>query len=191
MLLLGSCGQQARYKEPSLNTNETQMEDNELTPETAHPKAKALMTEEFYWSSIEETGPFGNDDGYDASEGFREWREANPSVSPVVYLKELIVDWGYPPLDLNEMNEANLKKYIFSSPIGSRSLVGRDNAIVAVGFGQFVREGKIDEDIKALTKIAIKRQLLPGIIGMWDDEYQKVRTEQLNKMLVTVDKMNE
>ena len=88
------------------------------------------------------------------------------------------------------MNEENIQNYISSSLIGERALTGQDNAIIAVGFGQFVLEGKIDEDIKALTKTALKRELLPSCIEMWDGEYKKTRTEQLTKMLATVDKMN-
>jgi uncharacterized protein YfeS len=32
------------------------------------------MNEEFYWSPIEETAPFGNDDGADIYAGFKDWR---------------------------------------------------------------------------------------------------------------------
>ncbi len=163
----------------------------ELTPETAHPNARKLMTEEFYWSPIEESGPFGSDDGSDAFYGFRQWRQSNPKLSPTVFLNELIESWDYPAFDLNEMNEENLKRYVSSSVIGAMTLTGHDNAIIAVGFGQFVLEGKIDEDIKGLTKIAINRELLPVIIGLWDDEYKKTRIEHLTKMLLVVEKMNQ
>ena len=191
LLMFASCNGQTNDKKQFANSTKTQMDNYELTPETAHPKAKKLMTEEFYWSPIEESGPFGSDDGSDAFYGFRQWRQTNKDTSPTVYLKELIEGWGYPPFDLNEMNEENLKKYISSNQIGAMTLTGQDNAIIAVGFGQFVLEGKIDEDIKTLTKTALKRELLPSIIGMWDGEYKKTRIEQLTKMLATVDNMNE
>lgn len=191
LLLFTSCNWQTEDKKQLDNSTKAQMDNYELTPEAAHPKAKKIMTEDFYWSPIEESGPFGSDDGSDAFYGFRQWRKSNKAVSPTVYLKELIEGWGYPPFDFSEMNEDNLKKYISSSQIGAATLTGQDNAIIAIGFGQFVLEGKIDEDIKALTKNALKRELLPSIIGMWDGEYNKTRTEQLNKMLATVDKMNE
>ena len=191
LLLFASCNGQNKVNKQFDNSTKTQMDNYELTPETAHPNAKKLMTEEFYWSPIEESGPFGSDDGSDAFYGFRQWRQNNKAISPTIYLEALIEDWGYPSFDLNEMNEDNLKKYISSSKIGAMTLIGQDNAIIAVGFGQFVLEGKIDNDIKALTKIALKRELLPSIIGMWEGEYKNTRTEQLTKMLATVDKMNE
>ena len=37
------------------------MSDYSPTIEKAHPNAKRLMNEEFYWSPIEETAPFGSD----------------------------------------------------------------------------------------------------------------------------------
>lgn len=181
--IFASCNDQVKDEKQSMNP--------ELTPKSAHPKAKQIMKEEFYWSPIEESGPFGSDDGSDAFYGFREWRQNNKTISPLVYLKELIKEWNYPPFDLNEMNEENIKKYIASSQLGARTLTGQDNAIIAVGFGQFVLEGKIDEDIKSLTKTALNRELLPFVIEMWDKKYQKNRAEQLTKMLSAVDKMNE
>lgn len=190
LILFASCNGQRKDKKQLNNSTETQMYNYELSPETAHPKAKQIMTEEFFWSPIEESGPFGSDDGSDAFYGFRKWRQSNKTISPTVYLKELIEDWGYQPFDFNEMNEENLKKYISSSQISARTLTGQDNAIIAIGFGQFVLEGKIDKDIKTFTKTALKRELLPSIIEMWDEGYKKTRTEQLTKMLATVDKMN-
>ena len=235
LLLFTSCNGQTKDNKQLDNSTKTQMDNYELTPETAHPKAKKLMTEEFYWSPIEESGPFGSDDGSDAFYGFRQWRQSNKTVSPTVYLKELIEGWGYPPFDWNEMDTTKISQYISaktqadnseieknipamlehfksmgdssgkqideaqlreimaatSSSMGGTFLLGLDNAIIAVGFGQFVLEGKIDEDIKTLTKTAINRELLPILIDRWEGEYNKTRKEQLTKMLATIDKMNE
>lgn len=190
LLLLAACDEQTDNKKQIDNSTSTQTDNNELI-RIAHPRAMKILTQEFYWSPIEESGPFGNDDGSDAFYGFREWRQNNKAVSPAIYLKELLEGWGYPSLDLNEMNEENLKKYISSSRVGARALTGQDNAIIAVGFGQFVLEGKIDDDIKRLTKIALQRELLPDMIERWGNEYKTTRTEQLTEMLAIVDKMNE
>lgn len=188
---LTSCNAQTEQKAIVNNSIKTEMDNSQLTPESAHPKAKKLLTEDFYWSPLEESGPFGSDDGSEAFYGFRYWRASNKKTSPIVYLKELIAEWGYQPFDLNEMNQENLKRYISASEISGRILTGQDEAIIAIGFGQFVLEGKIDEDIRSLTKTAINRELLPVIIERWDSKYRKIRVEQLNKMLAILDKMNE
>jgi len=190
-LFLASCSSKEKDEREVSKSANSEMEVYEITFKTAHPNAQKLITDEFYWNPIEETSPFGNDDGHDAFYGFKEWRESNKTESPIIYLKELIKEWNYPTFDFYEMNEANLKKYISSNRIGEMALTGHDNAIIAVGFGQFVLEGKIDEDLKTLTKTALKRELLPSIIEMWEPDYQKQRIKLLTKMLVTVDEMNE
>ena len=84
----------------------------EYTFKSAHLNARTLMKEEFYWSPIEETAPFGSDDGSDAAYGFRQWRVVKTTVSPVSYLNHLIESWHYPYFDYNEMDTSKIKAYI-------------------------------------------------------------------------------
>lgn len=78
----------------------------------AHPKAKSLMNEDFFWSPIDEAGPFGSDSGSDAAEGFNQWREINKSESPVKYLGDLLIGWDLPLLDWNELDPDKVKEFI-------------------------------------------------------------------------------
>ena len=84
----------------------------EFSLKTAHSNAAVLMQEDFYWSPIEETGPFGSDDGSDAAYGFVEWRQRFPFAGPLAYLKDLIPRWGYPYFDWNELDTAKIRAYI-------------------------------------------------------------------------------
>ena len=212
------------------NNNATQqnkaMDNFEYTFKSANPKAQALMTDEFYWSPIEETAPFGSDDGSDAAYGFRQWRLLNKTTSPETYLKDLIARWQYPFFDYNEMDTTKIKEYLnykkelsetdiqqqiktlkdlpdayinklddkqlrefitsSSTGMGGLYLLGQDNAIIGIGFAQFVLEGRIDNDIKSLTIIAIKRQMLPLFINRYDDNYRDKRKQQLTKMLEVI-----
>jgi uncharacterized protein YfeS len=213
-------------------TNNKSMDNFEYSFKTAHPNAQALMKDEFYWSTIEETAPFGSDDGWDAAYGFREWRLLNKTASPKAYLKDLIERWQYPFFDYNEMDTSKIKEYInqkkelseadiqqqinmlkevsknspdtssikvddnqlrevilsSSTEMNGIFLLGQDNAIIGIGFAQFVIEGHIDVDIKGLTITAIKRQLLPILINRYDDEYRDKRKQQLKKMLEVINK---
>jgi hypothetical protein len=65
---------------------------------TAHPNARSLMKEDFYWSQGDESAPFGSDAGSDAAYGFQKWRKTHPTASPVSYLKGLFDSWAYPSL---------------------------------------------------------------------------------------------
>ena len=210
------------------------MDNYELSRETAHPKAKEILIDDFYWSPIEESAPFGSDDGSDAFYGFRQWRATNKNTSPLKFLEELFISWEYPKFNLNELDTSKIHTYISSktsvdnpeineqmktvmehfkqkakeegkefdekqfkemmsatsSNMGGTYLLGQDNAIISVGFGQFVLEGKIDPDLKALTKTAINRELLPILIDRWDNPYKQTRIDQPTKMLTVLDKMN-
>jgi uncharacterized protein YfeS len=83
-----------------------------FSPATANPKAKALMKEDFFWSPIDESGPFGSDDGSDAAHGYYEWRRTNRAGSPVAYLTDLSQRWGYPPIEWDELDTNRLKAYM-------------------------------------------------------------------------------
>lgn len=84
----------------------------EFSPNTAHPNAKALMKEDFFWSPIDETGPFGSDAGSDAAYGFYQWRKGHSSSSPITYLQQLITSWHFPEIAWDEMDTLKIKKYM-------------------------------------------------------------------------------
>lgn len=230
ILCFSSCvGEQFKADTLSFLTN-----TNVISRETAHPRAKALLTEDFYWSPIEESGPFGNDDGSDALYDFLEWRKSNGSESPLRFLDTLIILWNYPKFDWNELDTNMIQDYLKaqgkykpekltrehiedmrpfyqelakkqnevfdekkflvqleSSEVSNRHrlLLGQDNAIISIGFGQFASEGRIDPELKRVTLIAIRRELLPILIREWDDDYKQTRINQLKSMLEVVDEM--
>lgn len=70
------------------------------------------MQEEFFWSPIDEAGPFGSDSGADAAEGFNQWLKHNKDVSTIKYLSDLLISWGMPLLDWNELDESKIKEFI-------------------------------------------------------------------------------
>src|SRR5688500_7346626 len=120
----------------------------------AHPLAKRLMDEEFYYSATEESAPFGNDDGSDTFAGFCQWRSSNPQASPLVYLQGQLLDWGYPSFDLHEKNSENIQSFVNEHEMGVTLLIGMDAAILAVAFGQLYLEGRMEEEVLALAKTA-------------------------------------
>ena len=84
----------------------------EFSLATAHPNAKALMKDDFFWSPIDESAPFGSDDGWEAAQGFHDWRNTHSAASPVEYLKGLIGSFGYLPFPWDEMDTEKIKRYI-------------------------------------------------------------------------------
>jgi uncharacterized protein YfeS len=193
-------------------------------------QARTLLTQDFYWSSVNDFSSFGNDDGSDAFHYFKEWRKKNKSSSPVTFLNQLIDEWGYPKFDLTALDETEIAKFpeikgsgisashitdmrkqfkkmlaqagkefkeeefqeimaVSSESMGGTYLFSQDNAVIAVGFGQFVLEGKIDSDIAEMTKITLQRELLPIQITRLDERFQEERKKALNQMLSDLSKM--
>ena len=148
----------------------------------AHPSAQQLMDEDFYYSSIEESGPFGSDDGADTFAGFMRWRASHPTDDPIIYLRQQLQDWNYPPFDLQNGDMAIIQKYFEENEMGVTYLVGMDASIIALAFGQLYLEGKIEETLKDLATISLNRQLQPELLQLWDEHYQPIRKEQLEKM---------
>lgn len=157
--------------------------------EKAHPKAKRIMKEDFYWSPNEEAGPFGNDDGADAYAGFADWRRRHPQENPRKYLSELLERWNYPAFDLEETRFEKLKPYIQRNILGETFILGTDQAIQAIAFGQLYLEGTIDPEFKELAKTSIRRQLMPGFEEGWAPDYRTRRRECLSKMLEALNKV--
>lgn len=156
--------------------------NEDLSWETAHPAASALLTEDFFWSESDDTSPFGNDDGSDAFRGFREWRLINQTVSPFVYIGELLNNWGYN--DAPEDKDSEMAAYLVK-----RAASGTNQVIIAVGLGQFVLEGTVDKDLLAETKQAIEREFEQPMVDFFLEHDREKRLVHLNIMLETVDKI--
>lgn len=92
---------------------------------------------------------------------------------------------------MRNIDDSTLRKAIAMSmqTMDESFLLRQDNAIIGTGFAQFVLEGKIDDELKKLTIISIKRQLLPILIDRYDHPYRDKRKAQLTKMLDVVDKI--
>lgn len=102
----------------------------EFSLETAHPNAKALMKDDFYWSPIVEEAPFGSDAGSDAAYGFQKWRKVHPSASPVLYLKQLIDTWHFPPFAWDELDTTRIKLYMSTPAHLDESFIKRSIEIL-------------------------------------------------------------
>ncbi|TDE09033.1 hypothetical protein [Dyadobacter psychrotolerans] len=82
--------------------------------------------------------------------------------------------------------EAEIILQIVMRNMGSAFLTDTDNAIIAIGLGQFILEGKIDNDIRKAAKFAITRELMPEIVEGWGD-YKSQRVERLTKIFGVLD----
>jgi uncharacterized protein YfeS len=186
LLAVNSCGQTQDKAQSQVKS----MSDYSPIIEKAHPKAKAIMKDSFYFNPIDETSPFGNDDGADTYASFKIWRLTHLNDDPTDFLFDQINEWGYPKYDIYETDIKKLTPYLKESDLSSRYMSGIDAAIIAIAFGQLYLEGAVNKKFKETAIIAIKRQLIPEILALWGDSYKLERAQKLKKMLSALSQVN-
>ncbi len=143
------------------------------------------MQEDFYYSSIEETAPFGSDDGWETFYAFKEWLQFNDKRNKIDFIKEQIEYWGYPTFNLQSTAISELEEFLIRSELGSRFMLGIDQAIIATAFGQLYLQGFMDLNLRSLATTAVRRQLLPEILNLWEERRHN-RAEKLNKLMAVL-----
>jgi uncharacterized protein YfeS len=137
-------------------------------PEAAHPRARELMTEEFFWDCVDEEAPFGSDEGHDAYYEFREWRRRNKEKP----LTDCLA-WIMQGEDLNHYNDEicsdeavdlALENPAEAFLADAYDMFTLDATVIATSLGQLLDEGRIDPAAKPYIRVAIKRQLHPKVV---------------------------
>lgn len=150
--------------------------------ETSHPNFVKVMQSDFYYDCTDEFSPFGNDDGADMLFNLEDWYREKKLIRNIVkWMFNAIDKMGFEYqskgcseiLDLKKLNAIQEEdEYLISS---------MDNSIIATGLGQLKITGKIDSKLKALTIIAIERQLL---LDEFDDNEYSDRLKKMKEDLV-------
>ena len=148
------------------NDNHVSDHDPFNEPDLAHPRARELMREEYFWDCTDESAPFGSDEGSDAYYEWRQWRQDNPKEGLVKCFSWILS---------GRLNEYNDK--LVTDEVIEQDIVNPDDAFLSEGFdiftldttiistalGQLIDEGVIDSDAKQYVMVAIKRQSHPKI----------------------------
>ena len=130
------------------------------------PLSKKHMNEPFFWSSIEETSPFGSDEGSDTFSFLLEGYQENPRMNPMDFLMETFQDHSiYPLTDLNCIDSDTLVATIDELEY----VIMQDSAIWAITFGQLVIKGVVDKELKQIALNSLKRQTLEIFLELHGD----------------------
>jgi len=126
-----------------------------LSKKNAHPHAREIMCEDFYWSEIEEFGPFGNDAGQDALYRFQQWRQSHQDKDPAAYIRIMEHQWGFPFPHLHHTDPTTeafpelQEKEMFLTSI--------DQSIIGLTFAQLLLEGTVAESLREVGRYALQR----------------------------------
>jgi len=80
----------------------------------ACPKAKALLTDSFFWSREELTSPFGWAGARETALTYVKWRDTSKTANVVTLLEHSYTANLYPPFDWHETNAHKIQAYLNS-----------------------------------------------------------------------------
>ncbi len=126
----------------------------------AHPQAKSLLKEPFFWT-YDDVGPVGGDIGSDCLEEFWDWRKSNREASMQEMPQSLLSDWGYSEHEIEKVASGSA-----SDAVGENHLLANiyDDVVIAITFCQFMIDGYLDSGLKNLALKAIDRQSEPAVL---------------------------
>jgi uncharacterized protein YfeS len=124
-----------------------------------HPTARQLLDDPFFWDSVDEYAPHGNDTGADLLDAFRQWRRSHAGVPAARFLPLMFKRWNYssgvallldkPMAQWDDDDELMLEVI--------------DEANIAIAFAQMKIEGRCDDDLREAALLSIERQLDPAV----------------------------
>lgn len=155
---------------------------HDLSRDDAHPKAREVLTDAFFWDPEDLGSPLGGDTGRDVLEALRDAREADPRSSVIVVLDDLLLNWEVANESWDVVSEAEVQA------LGAEdeySLLTRDEAILALAFAQIVLEGRLDSEVRRRALLALTRQALPALLHGWGDKRleRALRVERMREIL--------
>lgn len=150
----------------------------ELSRDDAHARAREALTDAFFWDASDPTAPFGGDVGLEVIEALRDARDEDPQGDLVALLDELLTCWEVASERWDVVDEAEVQAIGEEDELG---LLLRDEALLALAFGQIVVEGRVDAEIRRRALLALRRQSLPALLYGFGDRARQ-RAERVERM---------
>jgi len=80
----------------------------------ANPKARALLTDPFFWSRDELTSPFGCAGGGETAKFYVKWRDTSKTANAVTLLEHSYTASLFPPFNWHETDARKIRLYLTS-----------------------------------------------------------------------------
>lgn len=144
----------------------------------AHPKARAGLADDFFWDAKDPTGPFGNETALEVYEALRDLRDDDPRGSALALLDALLSGWEVANDGWDAVAEADVHALGAEDELG---LLVRDEAILALCFGDLILTGRVDPEVRRRAMLALSRQALPALLHGFGDR-MKIREERVARM---------
>ncbi len=151
----------------------------DVTPDTAHPRAKQLLGKSIVWDYGDEDSPLGNDTGADTFAAYLDFRAAHPERRIEEFLHGQLTSQETPDTDWEQLDPVRLKETVDSE---SRfDLLRRDDMIIGLAFAQLLLEGVVNAVVRERAIIALRRQGTDVILSFRGGGGEEARKKQLNE----------
>jgi uncharacterized protein YfeS len=124
-----------------------------------HPAARRLLDDPFFWDSVDEYAPHGNDTGADLLDAFREWRRGHAKIPASRFLPLMLKRWNYSS-GVALLLDKPMSQWDDDDELMLEVI---DEANIAIAFAQMKIEGRCDEDLREAALLSIERQLDPAV----------------------------
>lgn len=143
--------------------------------EEAGPKAREALTDAFFWDPHDPTGPFGNDTALEVFEALRDFcdEHEHDRASPIGLLDELLARWEIANDGWDVVAEDEVQSLGEDDELG---LLVRDEAILALAFGELILRGRIDPEARRRAMLALTRGALPALLHGYGERMKKRET---------------
>lgn len=149
--------------------NRFYFDDEEIGPhrKTSHPNYVEHFKEDFYYDCGGEEAPFGNDEGSDALEEL-EGHIKKFGNHDIALLPRKIVEeyWDMDYFEPNNFDVEYIKEQVANENEGYFIL--SDQVIIAIALGQIKITGTIEEELKKLALLSLKKMGIVSKIIDWD-----------------------
>ncbi len=149
----------------------------EVTPDTAHPRAKQLLGESIVWKYGDEDSPLGSDIGADTFAAYLVFRAAHPQGGIQDFLRGQLASRRISDADWDLLDPTRLEGLLNSG--SAFELLRRDDMIIGLAFAQLLLDGALDSVVRERAIAALRRQATDTVLSFRGGGGDEARREQL------------
>jgi uncharacterized protein YfeS len=149
----------------------------EVTPETAHPKARQLLAESIVWDYGDEDSPLGNDTGADTFASYLAFRNDQPAASVLQFIRDELASSEVADADWDLLDTTRLQAAIDADD--GFSVLTRDDFIIGLAFAQLLLEGAVAVEVKQRALLSLRRKAADVVLSFRGGGGEDGRRSQL------------
>lgn len=149
----------------------------DVTPETAHPRARELLGQSIVWNYGDEDSPLGNDIAADTFAAYLDFRATHSEHEVEDFLHGQLASRAIPDADWDLIEPIRLQQSLCSE--SGLQLLRRDDMVIGLAFAQLLLDGIVDSVVRDRAITALHRQASDVVLSWRGGGGEKARKRQL------------